>query len=617
MRALAVFSWVLTMLTLAACSLLVDTSGLAGDAAPGRGLAGDAAPGCQDRTVYVSVSGDDAATGCDRTRPKRTLTSAIAIVKRLGVADHDVHACAGTYDEPELTIDVPLAVRGGYDCASWQRADKTSGAETIVRPSIQENARTLRVAPEAPVDVTLDTLTLLGPTRSPARAVTVQVGGKARVTMTRCRIVGGSGTTGTDAVKVNGGSLEVQGSSIEGGDATEQTPVGTVDPASAALNCAGTSELRVNESVIDGGSGTQKSATATVDVMTIRIADACAATIADSQIRFGGGGAASFQTAAEAVRVIGGGPKPHAPVELRGNFIERGKRSTCPAGQQCQTTGIYVAYRDGVRIVGNRVYGGDVGASGTKHRATAIGLVEAFGTTIANNVILAGGAAGATPDERGVSMAGGGDNAVVHNTIVLATPPNLDPGGLTLIGIEVASPRAVVQKNLIAQLDSGFALVYHCAAPGLKFESNALVQRGNGFSLSHSFGGACGTPGLTTSLRETESVVLTKGAAAAANNVLLRGYCVASPEADTACREVVDCREATSACFESIFDAWSGKSLGYDEYVTSRFKLRTGSSCRLRGGLDLTATVPTDAFGAARTAPTSMGAHEDDSMCTP
>lgn len=65
-------------------------------------------------------------------------------------------------------------------------------------------------------------------------------------------------------------------------------------------------------------------------------------------------------------------------------------------------------------------------------------------------------------------------------------------------------------------------------------------------------------------------------------------------------------------CVGALLTTWEAKTAG--DVLGSGWKLRDDAPCVIaKGGTSIVGLLTTDAFGAPRTEPRSMGAHENDS----
>jgi hypothetical protein len=96
-------------------------------------------------TLYVSTQGDDESDGLSPETPKKTIAAALHAA-RLDPAIEGIQVCGGSYAEDELLLDVPVSLRGGFDCASWMRSDDHGWPsfdpthETVVEPADDRGA---------------------------------------------------------------------------------------------------------------------------------------------------------------------------------------------------------------------------------------------------------------------------------------------------------------------------------------------------------------------------------------------------------------------------------------------------------------------------------------------
>jgi hypothetical protein len=70
--------------------------------------------------LFVSPIGNDTNTGRTTKDPLRTIAAAVTIAQASGL--QEVRICGGIYSEPALVLTKSLALRGSYNCQSWERA---------------------------------------------------------------------------------------------------------------------------------------------------------------------------------------------------------------------------------------------------------------------------------------------------------------------------------------------------------------------------------------------------------------------------------------------------------------------------------------------------------------
>lgn len=123
----------------------------------------------------------------------------------------------------------------------------------------------------------------------------------------------------------------------------------------------------------------------------------------------------------------------------------------------------------------------------------------------------------------------------------------------------------------------------------------------------------CDTPRTTSTVAGMESGLGAYGGVVL-GNVRLASSCMS--EAASQCRVELACGTSAGCVGAVLTTPPPLADLGFADLVGSGWKLRDGGPCAfLRGGADLVASVPADAYGTPRTAPVSIGAHENDAAC--
>jgi Protein of unknown function (DUF1565) len=122
------------------------------------------------KVIYVSADGLAGNDGLSRDKPIKTITGAIAYAASGKLVGHEIHVCQGTYRENELTLSYPVALRGGYNCASWARGDSFGFAgkfadsnKTIVESEARGVGNTTLTVTLRDATVVIDGLVLRGP----------------------------------------------------------------------------------------------------------------------------------------------------------------------------------------------------------------------------------------------------------------------------------------------------------------------------------------------------------------------------------------------------------------------------------------------------------------------
>jgi hypothetical protein len=127
----------------------IGSSGIGSSgAASSSGFAGSSSSGAADgggplqNLIYVSEKGSDLNNGRTPATPVRTIGAAVRIA---ATGPLEIHVCAGTYGEPTVIIRNDVALRGAYDCQSWQRAPAWESALDVNKTSIIHTDPNIRV----------------------------------------------------------------------------------------------------------------------------------------------------------------------------------------------------------------------------------------------------------------------------------------------------------------------------------------------------------------------------------------------------------------------------------------------------------------------------------------
>ena len=132
------------------------TFGAQGGGSPSPGSLDSGAPGA---VLFVSAEkGNDGNDGRDTARPLRTVGAALSRATSDRTARYEIRVCRGLYQEGPLSVTIPVALHGGYDCTTWQ-LPSDYGAAGVFGP-IDETVLSARPL-DAPRDVAFS-LTLVG-----------------------------------------------------------------------------------------------------------------------------------------------------------------------------------------------------------------------------------------------------------------------------------------------------------------------------------------------------------------------------------------------------------------------------------------------------------------------
>lgn len=284
----------------------------------------------------------------------------------------------------------------------------------------------------------------------------------------------------------------------------------------------------------------------------------------------------------------------------------RGGAVTCPAeAQACSSTGVRGRPQSKIRVERSRIAAGEITNPIAASRTAAVFATQSTMTLINN--MLHSGSVGYTPqpETQAVLLEGCPSPRVFNNTL-FATGTGLRTAAIYLLG---ATTDAVVQNNILGStLGHGVAVLFdECAGNITKIENNAGVNvRGAARSM------------CSTNLKIDQEIPsigwFQLNEPTRQNNVALVETC-AVDDADrcTKCN-------ASATCVTELIAGWNPSQS--DSGLTALFspagwKLLPTATCRIAKPATPLPTTSEDAFGAARTSPISMGAHEQEDCSAP
>ena len=554
--------------------------------------------------VYVSMSGDDTATGLDPAHPKKTVTAGLAAAKVLpGPAE--VHVCKGTYTEDGVLVDFDVKLEGVYDCTTWTRTTTygyphPDGVDLTLLASPDTTAQEAAIVVTGPVTraAVIDGLAITGAPTTSAHTDGVRVTGSASPTLSNDVIAGGSGqaavstgATGSIGILVDAQAApEIEGCFVSGGLGR-----GTVGSTGVVLDSTG--GVSLHDSIATGGTGqtlvTSGASAIGVDVRTalttplsslivsgtdqagtsgqsigVRIAGASVTAVVAGCFIEGGLG---LDTSATSVGLVIDAPS--GGITLSGDRVYGGQRTF---GTQ-QTVGVFVLAAGSLTIENTLVHAGTVqNASGAY--TVGIDLDAVASPVLAFDTVYTGAAAGTA-----IAFNPGVTGALIRDDLILGSDATIGSIGVatTMCGGMIASLDHTAFGNL--------QLLYQCANGG-----DPPTQAANLTEL-----------GLTLGAAES-------------NDVAVQGVCVS---ADATCATFVGCPGTSAACLPGIF----GSTWSSDDGISSLFgqsgpdagapvqgwTLVPGAACTIASGGTMYGGVTTDAYGAKRAPMTpTMGAVE-------
>jgi hypothetical protein len=598
--------------------------GTGGDGPTGDGGGADS-PGdgsVSVRIVYVSTSGNDTAAGLDPMHPMRTVTAGLAAAKALpgGAAGNtEVHVCAGTYSEDEVSIDFEVALRGAYDCSTWQRT-ATYGYPSpdgvnitlITSPDTTQQQATLVVSGAVTHATVIDGLVIAGYSKADGgRTAGVEIANNASPVLSNDIIGGGGGTTTAPAAAGSAGVLvdgqagpEIEECIISGGSGN--APIGSTG---VVLNTSGAVSL--HDAIITGGTGTTtatSTGTAAIGV-DVRMS---AATPGMAGLFVGGTDQAGTSGPSVGMHIAGNGG---VSATVTGSIVEGGfglDATSYAIGVLVDSPAGDAGPGGAISLVDDRIYGGlrSVGNQTT----IGIDVVAAGSFMVVNSLVHAGSVLDAVGSYTvGIDLAAVASPKVIDDTIYTGAGPG------TAIAINGGVTGAVITDDLLlgSNVDIGNIGVAAsaCGTPFIQSLDNtafgnlaALYQCSNGPSLP---------PTTATTLAEMYAAIGSTSTSAA--DVLVQSSCA---KGDTTCAKIPGCPGAPTDCLPGFFgNSWSVA----DDGVSSLFgttgpdggapiqgwTLKGQSPCTITAGGTVISTIPTDLYGAKRSTSTpTIGAVE-------
>lgn len=572
-------------------------------------LAGRCAPGCPDHVVYVSSGGNDDASGCTTTTPKRTIGAAIALLKTLSAEKHEVHVCRGQYDET-VRLDHRASILGAYECSTWRRSagygapSFDSVNETVVRGTASSPPLEI-----SKVDgVIVDGLTLRGGDNAAAPSVGALVKDGARATLSNVKAFGAGGTPanspGSVGVMVDGNAFaEVTRSVVEGGTGPLASAGGYGSAGIFLASKAG--GVHVADSRVNGGSGKVSGGTGSVGILALGAS--LASTIERSSVD-GGLGHTTVGSATYGIGFFSGAGA--ADVSILDSVVDGGAGG---CASTCNVTGVSVNAAGNVRVTGNRIYGGE-GKPDLAEKISFFGLrlTDFANADVQNNSIFTGNAGGRlSGGAEAVSLTRGGAALVANNTLALGSSPTT-PGSLVVATSKTATVANNLLLNAFTTTPGAAVELDACTGQTYAIQNNAWVGFQQGAELlavKRVVTMTCTRASDTTVDALETSARAAFGAANVGGNRRLSDACTA----DSQCTPSATCTTGPK-CIPLVLTAWEPSTAG--DLFGAGWRLGSATPCTItKGGLPLPGLLATDAFGNARTDPRSMGAHEHDGAC--
>jgi hypothetical protein len=565
--------------------------------------------------VYVSTTGSDSSTGCNPTKPKKTISAAVQYATSLG-GGRAIHVCKGTYAETALTLNAALSLGGGYDCATWKRTStfgypKFDGVNETIIQNADDATSPVTLLVSGPVITSaqvVDGLTIEGSATGTVESAALVISGAATPLVTNNKVEGGATSDptliGSLGLEVETGAApDITGNSIAGGEgSTPSEGMGSL--GLLVTDSAGAPHIHANS--ISGGSGTCGNATNGSGSVAVWLDGTNTYTAAtgnafEDNIINGGSGTFTIGTLNQAAASCGMVVTSAGPtIDILNNTIDGGTGSTVTGAEDRALT---ILTPGKVRLIGNRIYGGS--------ESSLAVLVESPGASVINNMIYAGNDSASPSIITVYGLAVGADDVSVLFNTIFSGYAKSDANTVWVVG----SSGDIFQNNLFVgsgAVSTGFFLDDCQATTGALavVENNAFLNLGFGpltYVSGLTGGGNCTSNRHLTTISSFEAEVATHSGSSASGNVLLAGSC---EDAGTGCIATTANTAAT------LFAAWSAADNGYSTLFGAGWMLKAGDPCAVtKSSLDLLATVSTDLYGTARTSTPSMGAAQFGGSC--
>lgn len=569
-------------------------------------LAGKCAPGCPGRVVYVSTDGNDTATGCTSTAPKRTIGAALAFVKTVVAEKHAIQVCRGSYPESVL-LDYPVDLRGGYECGTWQRG-AAYGYPTFDRTteSLVTGTNTTPPLTFATVKgVVVDGFTLRGADMTVDRVVAVSAVKQARPKIANSVLVSGNGKAAASPASIalqidDGAFVEVERCDVRAGAAQNTTAGGYGSVGiDIAVKAAG---VRVTESRVDGGGGIVNGGTGSVGILGHGQSEA---SIVERSSVAGGSGFTKVGSASYGIGFFGG----MADVTITDTLVHGGTGS---CASTCAVTGVAVSTKGKVTLTGSRVIGGEAQSEAFDGVSFAGVRLTDYATADVQNVFVFSGntkkaLVDVTPNT--FVLRDGGSALVAHNTFIVG--PGTGTQGRVVSALTTSTTFANnLFVNGASDVPGNVLEIDACAGRTYAFQSNRFVGFPSAATLMKiSTGTPCTAPASPTSADAFEIEANSAlGPGKASGNARITDTCAT----DTKCTPVGGCGSGESCAATFFAGGWNPLTAG--SLLTTGWKLGASSGCLVAraGAASIVGLTGTDGFGAMRTTPRSIGAHEND-----
>jgi hypothetical protein len=365
--------------------------------------------------VFVSVStGSDLNSGLSQASPKKTLVSGIAAAAAID-GGAEVRACAGTYQESNLSLSAAVSLRGSFDCSTWTRTatfgyptfDQTN-ATIVQNGSPASQPQTLVIDESVPSTSTVDGLVIQGAPVLDGTTTGVTIRDSASPLVTDDVITGGGGhpTSGTGSIGLT--ILDAAGPQVEHCLINGGTGTGPLGSTGVEIDSTGTPN--VHDNTISGGLGTSTGNDGTHG-MLIQSSVAGANALANNIVSACDDAGVSAQTSA--IRIAAVDASAALAVDIVGSQIS-GCSGVVDAGGG--SIGVQVdSVGATVRVLNDRVYGG--ARSGNGVFTVAVLASTAASLEVHNSMIHGGDVSGVGASANGVNIGAVAAPQIVYDTV--------------------------------------------------------------------------------------------------------------------------------------------------------------------------------------------------------
>jgi len=547
----------------AACSSYGDSP--AAPAPANDGGTGDAGVSiCTENVLYVATTGDDANDGCDKAKPKRTLTSALGSVQARGAANAEIRTCAETFRE-RVVLAYPASIVGGFACGTWTPGAGRTGIEA---PDDREAETLIAFGASVQPTVRLEHLRIVGPSRTTGYVSALRVKDGAAPLVKDAELVGGSTGEGVAiTLGIEGkSSPTIEDSIVKGGRARCTMDCTKVVATTVAID-GGTPKLRRTR--IEGSEADVPASGTYVGTVTLDVFGGAKATGSDafSDLTIVHGiGRVAVSNAAAGMRVTG-----QSELELVDSTLSANATASTCVSSPCYGVGIEASNAT-FRV--------------RRSRIEATPTAGAAGTT---NVVLV--PLGLLADLSGQLDVASSLVRAEHTAAPFASSI-ITVRASTLIGktiVENQGGTISVESSLLAHVDSqAIAILASSCTNATKttLASSFIVSAApNVVAFADGSSMSCSATAVFATPKDAANASTSKNVFSSTNS------------------DRTTCTGTAEACLLDVFEP------GDDP------KLKAGVSCAIaKGGLAF-AELSTDLFGTQRTETISMGASEYDGAC--